>query len=139
MGARPEPATVVPKHPLLASGDNAAAQIYASQILEQETPSLRNESSKIVKLRQKSYERPHDRHVRFGPILNEGSEFHLDRPSLFCSAIQKSAAEGYNELLPKKKRPYKIVGVNSNLLRLLQDGLRNTVSNHRATLASPPI
>lgn len=78
--------------------------------------------------------RHHDRHVRFAPIFYEVDEIYLNRLSLFLSAAETSAARGYNKPLQKKQGPHRVVGVSDITLRILQDGLKNTVSIHRATM-----
>lgn len=59
----------------------------------------------------------------------------MERLSISRSVAEKSDVKGYNKLLAKMQRQYKVVGVNDNTLRRLQDRLEYTVSVHRATLA----
>lgn len=78
-----------------------------------------------------------DRHTQLDQMDKKDNEAHVNRPSLFRNVAKKSATERYNRLLPKKLGPYNVLGVNENTLHILQDGLDNTVSIHRATLPPP--
>lgn len=51
--------------------------------------------------------------------------------SLGCGKICHG---GYSKLLPCKQGLFEIIGVDENTLHIVQDGLENTISIHRATL-----
>lgn len=71
----------------------------------------------------------------FTPNFEEGDEDYLDRYSLFHSASEKSAAKGYSKMQPRKQRPHRVTGVQENTVQILQDGLEDTISINRTTLA----
>lgn len=69
-------------------------------------------------------------------ILKLGDYTYLDRPLLFRSAAERSPADSYNKPLSHKQGHHKVASVSENTLQIVQDGLKNTFSIHRATLVS---
>lgn len=87
-------------------------------------------SLKTLKLKHRSYKKEYDRRVCVAPIFRIGNYVSLDRLSVFCSATEPSASEGYNKLPPRKQGHYNFTGVNKNALQSEQSGLENTVPIH---------
>lgn len=129
----PSHAAVVPKHICLAADDEAPFLPYARLELEWRATRLCNEAEMNLKLARKKYKRHHERHFWFASTITEGEGIYLEGPSLFRSAAEKPTVKGHNKLLLKKW--YRNMGVNDNTLRILQDGVDNTFSVHRATMA----
>lgn len=127
----PGPVPVVPKRPSFLSGEDASTPLSARLELIRRASSLCNEPEKNVKLAQRRYKPHDDRYARFARIFNEDDEISLDRPFLFQSAAEKTAAERYNKLLLSKQGPYKVVGVHENTLRTVQDRTKLALSSGR--------
>lgn len=115
--------------------DDATSPLYARLELIQLATSFQRESVKSTKSVQNRYKRYHDRHIWFAPISKEGNEVYLDSNSLLPFAIESSAANGFNMFLARIQGPYKVISVNHDTLCSLRNGLENTVSICRATLA----
>lgn len=125
---------VSPKRTNLITDDDTALLMYAQLKRIQRATDFRQEADKILHLAQGRYKKEFDGRGRFDPIFRVGDYTVLDRPPLFRSASEYSASEGYNKILRRKQGPYKVIGVNKTLLRILQDGSENNVSIHLATL-----
>lgn len=66
---------------------------------------------------------------------HSGRRLHtLERFLLFSLAGKQSASKGYNKLIPRKGRPYKVTCEDENTLGTNPLRMENTVSIHRAAL-----
>lgn len=59
----------------------------------------------------------------------------LDRPTLFFLARERSAFESFSKLLSRKQASYQVSCVNENAIGTVPDRLKNTISDHLATLS----
>lgn len=68
-------------------------------------------------------------------IFKKRDKISLDRPPLFQSVAERSAAAAYSKLHPQKQDPCQVIDVGENTLKLVQGGLENMVSIDRAIMA----
>lgn len=115
------PATVVPNRISIASNDDIVSPMYASLELVRRFTDLQRESDKILRLEQRLDKKDYKWPVRFAQIFILGDYVLLDRPTLFRSAAERSAVEGYSKLLPRNQGPYKVVAVSEKKLQIVQD------------------
>lgn len=83
--------------------EEAVSLLYGNLELVQIATSIPKEPDKNLKLVQKKYKLCHNWQVQFAPILKEGDEIFLDRPSLLRSAAEKHVSDGYNKLFSNKE------------------------------------
>lgn len=83
---------------------------------------FRAAADRIIRLAQKQDYLHHDRHVRPVPIFKDEDDVYPDIPSFFRFAAERSAAEGFNKLLPTKQRQCKVVVLKEYTLQIIQDG-----------------
>lgn len=65
---------------------------------------VRAKNEENIKLSQKSVKLHRDHHVRSVPIFREGDKIYLDTASLFRSAVENAADEGYIQFFPRKEK-----------------------------------
>ena len=82
---------------------------------------------------QKRYKQNFDKSVRFTPQFKAGDYVYIDRPPRQPDAAPEE--EVTKKLLPRGLGPYKIQSVSENTVTVDEDGLLNTVSIDRVTLA----
>lgn len=77
--------------------------MYATRELMKRSTDLRQKPDKHLRLAQRRYKEDYARRVRFAPIFPIGDYVFLGRPPLPRSAVEWSASEGYNKILPRNK------------------------------------
>lgn len=91
-------------------------------------------ANKNLKLNQKFNNQQYEHHAFFAQILRTSDELYLHEPPVLHSTAKKRDVESYEELFPRKKGLYKMLGVSDNTLHIIQDGLENTILIYRKML-----
>lgn len=68
-------------------------------------------------------------------MFRVGNWAFLDKALLFRSAAERSTSEEYDKVLARKREPYHVTNVNERTLQMREDGLKNKILIHQATLS----
>jgi len=139
----PGPAQVIPP---TAQPSDASPPLRASRLrmrLIRELAHLQAKTSDILRNAQRRYKADHDQHVKKVISLRRGDLVYLDRPpSWTLTDAERMSLEAKSKLLPRTTGPFQVIRTSQGTATLDENGIENTVSIDRVTLApvrgSPP-
>lgn len=76
------------------------------------------------------YKRNHYKGVCFEATFATGEDVFVEQPPLNTSSAERLAFENYSKLQPPRLRPYGMISVGPELLKIDKDGMTNTVFNN---------
>ena len=130
----PGPMDIVPTK--VADGESHGETLTPRQMKARVLDKLRLMSARAeekARRAQVSYKRYFDRRVRHVPQFEVGDWVYIDNPPNLN--MQTSTDEVSRKLKPKKAGPYQVKQVHSHTAVVDEDGLLNTVSTDRLTIA----
>lgn len=97
---------------------------------------MRQDAGKQIKSSQRRYKDDQDQKARNVPLwLTAGQYIYFVRPPMTTSAAEHLATESFHKLMVPNTGTFKVIQVLRKGTTIDEDGIRNTVSIDRATLA----
>lgn len=87
---------------------------------------------------QRRYELDHDKKDQFGQIFALGNYVIVKHLPLPTTTAKRFTSENYSRLCPRLLGPYRLVSVGPEVVPIMKDRIKNTVSKNRVTRTAQP-
>ena len=136
---RPPPSHVLPDDYEVPGTEPISPEDQKLRVLER-TKALVQQATDRMDQQQERYKRYHDKRVRSQPLLVVGDEVFIDKPPSYGQTPAERLADDHSaKLQDKALEGYTVKEVRDRTVRVVKDGIEDTVSIDRVTKAPKPL